>query len=64
MMTRQDQILEVISLVLTEVEHAQLRGDLDLEMRLERISQTLLGFVRSATLTDCAYTTDFLADDG
>jgi hypothetical protein len=41
----QTQLFEALSLILAEVEQAQNRGDADVEMRLARIAQLMLGAI-------------------
>lgn len=53
-MNRQDKSLQVLSWLLAEAEHAQIRGDAELEMRLARIAQAML----SVQQCDCGLEAD------
>jgi hypothetical protein len=50
-MDKDEKLMQVLSGLLAEVELAQSRGDVALEMRLERISRTMLSVIWSGTET-------------
>jgi hypothetical protein len=51
-MDSREKLMQALSWLLVEVERAQIRGDVELEMNLSRITQTMLSVIWNDTTTD------------